>query len=241
MLTDYVTIGNSGLRVSPFCLGAMTFGEDWGWGSSVAESEAIIVALPRARRQFHRHRQRLHQGPLREDHRRLHRPRRRQARPRRHRHQVLRQPVSRRSQRRRRRPQDDRRLVRAVAAPPADRLHRSLLDALLGSPHADRRDDARARRSRRGRQGALHRLLGHAGVEGRAGADDRALPRLGAAGRAADRVLAARAHRRRRADPDGAGAGPRRHAVVAAEERRALGQVHARQRRARSRPIAASG
>jgi aryl-alcohol dehydrogenase-like predicted oxidoreductase len=31
------------LRVSPFCLGAMTFGEDWGWGSSVAESGAIIA------------------------------------------------------------------------------------------------------------------------------------------------------------------------------------------------------
>src|SRR4051812_50135675 len=44
-LTDYVTIGHSGLRVSPFCLGAMTFGEDWGWGSSVAESEAIISAF----------------------------------------------------------------------------------------------------------------------------------------------------------------------------------------------------
>jgi aryl-alcohol dehydrogenase-like predicted oxidoreductase len=42
-LNDYITIGNSGLRVSPFCLGAMTFGEDWGWGSSVAESEAIIA------------------------------------------------------------------------------------------------------------------------------------------------------------------------------------------------------
>jgi aryl-alcohol dehydrogenase-like predicted oxidoreductase len=41
-LNDYLTIGKSGLRVSPFCLGAMTFGEDWGWGSSVAESEAII-------------------------------------------------------------------------------------------------------------------------------------------------------------------------------------------------------
>src|SRR5260221_2595211 len=41
-LNDYVTIGHSGLRVSPFCLGAMTFGEDWGWGSSVAESESII-------------------------------------------------------------------------------------------------------------------------------------------------------------------------------------------------------
>ena len=41
-LNHFVTIGNSGLRVSPFCLGAMTFGEDWGWGSSVAESETII-------------------------------------------------------------------------------------------------------------------------------------------------------------------------------------------------------
>jgi aryl-alcohol dehydrogenase-like predicted oxidoreductase len=42
-LTDYVTIGHSGLRVSPFCLGAMTFGEDWGWGSSAAESGAIMA------------------------------------------------------------------------------------------------------------------------------------------------------------------------------------------------------
>ena len=42
-LTDYITLGHSGLRVSPFCLGAMTFGEDWAWGSSVAESEAILA------------------------------------------------------------------------------------------------------------------------------------------------------------------------------------------------------
>lgn len=42
-LNDYVTLGRSGLRVSPFCLGAMTFGEDWGWGSGVAESEAILA------------------------------------------------------------------------------------------------------------------------------------------------------------------------------------------------------
>jgi len=41
-LTDYVTLGRSGLRVSPFCLGAMTFGEDWGWGSSPAESASIL-------------------------------------------------------------------------------------------------------------------------------------------------------------------------------------------------------
>jgi aryl-alcohol dehydrogenase-like predicted oxidoreductase len=41
-LNDYVTLGHSGLRVSPLCLGTMTFGEEWGWGSSVAESEAIL-------------------------------------------------------------------------------------------------------------------------------------------------------------------------------------------------------
>lgn len=41
-LDSYVTLGRSGLRVSPLCLGTMTFGEDWGWGSSVAESEALL-------------------------------------------------------------------------------------------------------------------------------------------------------------------------------------------------------
>jgi aryl-alcohol dehydrogenase-like predicted oxidoreductase len=41
-LDSYVTLGSSGLRVSPFCLGTMTFGEDWGWGTSSAESEAIL-------------------------------------------------------------------------------------------------------------------------------------------------------------------------------------------------------
>jgi aryl-alcohol dehydrogenase-like predicted oxidoreductase len=41
-LDHYVTLGRSGLRVSPLCLGAMTFGEDLGWGSSVEESQQII-------------------------------------------------------------------------------------------------------------------------------------------------------------------------------------------------------
>ena len=41
-LNDYLTLGNSGLRVSPFCLGTMTFGEEWKWGSPVAEAEAIM-------------------------------------------------------------------------------------------------------------------------------------------------------------------------------------------------------
>jgi aryl-alcohol dehydrogenase-like predicted oxidoreductase len=43
-LDQYVTLGRSGLRVSPFALGAMTFGEDPpGAGSSVAESEKILA------------------------------------------------------------------------------------------------------------------------------------------------------------------------------------------------------
>ncbi len=41
-LDHYVTLGRSGLRVSPLCMGAMTFGEDLGWGSSVEESQEII-------------------------------------------------------------------------------------------------------------------------------------------------------------------------------------------------------
>ena len=41
-LDHYITLGCSGLRVSPFCLGAMTFGEDFGWGASVKESQAIL-------------------------------------------------------------------------------------------------------------------------------------------------------------------------------------------------------
>lgn len=42
-LTSYVTLGRSGLRVSPLCLGAMTFGQDVpGFGISVEDSEAIL-------------------------------------------------------------------------------------------------------------------------------------------------------------------------------------------------------
>jgi aryl-alcohol dehydrogenase-like predicted oxidoreductase len=41
-LDHYVTLGRSGLRVSPLCLGAMTFGEDLGWGTGVEESQQII-------------------------------------------------------------------------------------------------------------------------------------------------------------------------------------------------------
>jgi len=41
-LDSYRTLGRSGLRVSPFALGAMNFGEEGGWGAGVEESEKIL-------------------------------------------------------------------------------------------------------------------------------------------------------------------------------------------------------
>ena len=41
-LTEYITLGRSGLRVSPFCLGGMTFGKDLGWGSDIPEAESVL-------------------------------------------------------------------------------------------------------------------------------------------------------------------------------------------------------
>src|SRR3954466_15774215 len=43
-LNSYATLGRSGLRISPFTLGTMTFGEDHGWGSSPADSKSIMGA-----------------------------------------------------------------------------------------------------------------------------------------------------------------------------------------------------
>ena len=37
----YRLLGNCGLKVSELCLGTMTFGEEWGWGSSQEESRRI--------------------------------------------------------------------------------------------------------------------------------------------------------------------------------------------------------
>jgi len=41
-LDRYLTLGRSGLRISPLCLGTMTFGEEWGWGASEVDSLAIL-------------------------------------------------------------------------------------------------------------------------------------------------------------------------------------------------------
>jgi aryl-alcohol dehydrogenase-like predicted oxidoreductase len=41
----YKLLGRSGLRVSEICLGTMTFGESWGWGSSKEDSRRIYDAF----------------------------------------------------------------------------------------------------------------------------------------------------------------------------------------------------
>lgn len=41
-LNDYTTLGRSGLRVSPLCLGTMTFGTEWGWGAEEDVSRSLF-------------------------------------------------------------------------------------------------------------------------------------------------------------------------------------------------------
>jgi aryl-alcohol dehydrogenase-like predicted oxidoreductase len=41
-LKDYTTLGRSGLRLSPLCLGTMTFGTQWGWGSEESTARTIF-------------------------------------------------------------------------------------------------------------------------------------------------------------------------------------------------------
>ncbi len=43
-LDRYRLLGRSGLRVSPLCLGTMTFGTEWGWGADRETSRAIFNA-----------------------------------------------------------------------------------------------------------------------------------------------------------------------------------------------------
>jgi aryl-alcohol dehydrogenase-like predicted oxidoreductase len=42
MAMRYRLLGSTGLRVSELCLGAMTFGEDWGWGASAEDSRKLF-------------------------------------------------------------------------------------------------------------------------------------------------------------------------------------------------------
>jgi aryl-alcohol dehydrogenase-like predicted oxidoreductase len=42
---QYTFLGTTGLRVSELCLGAMTFGDDWGWGADEDTSRAVFDAF----------------------------------------------------------------------------------------------------------------------------------------------------------------------------------------------------
>jgi aryl-alcohol dehydrogenase-like predicted oxidoreductase len=41
-VNEYSTLGRSGLRVSPLCLGTMTFGTEWGWGAEESVSRSLF-------------------------------------------------------------------------------------------------------------------------------------------------------------------------------------------------------
>lgn len=41
-MNEYTTLGRSGLRVSPLCLGTMTFGTEWGWGAEEKTSRSLF-------------------------------------------------------------------------------------------------------------------------------------------------------------------------------------------------------
>ena len=179
-LTDYVTIGDSGLRVSPFCLGAMTFGEDWGWGSSVAESEAILSRFLERGGNFIDTANVYTKG---------------------HSEKIIGDFIGRDAGKRDRvviatkffgnlYPGDPngggagRKTIVASCEQSLRRLQTDYIDLYwmhCWDRHTPIEETMRALDDLvRGRQGALHRLLGHAGVEGRAGAD---ASRSSAAGR----------------------------------------------------------
>ena len=230
-LDHYTTLGRSGLRVSPLCLGAMTFGEDLGWGTSVEESQQIIDRYIELGGNFidtANFYTRSHSEKILGDHIGRHAARRDRL--------VLATKFSGNLY-----PGDpngggsgrksiDQRL-RKLPAAVADRLHRPVLAAHLGRQHPHRGDDGRPRRPRRGRQGALHRCVRHAGVEDRGSQLDCPLSRLVQLHRPAGRVLVARTLHRTGTGSDGERIRPRHHALVAAEERCAQRQVHPRQQR----------
>ena len=41
-MNEYTTLGRSGLRVSRLCLGTMTFGTEWGWGTEEDASRQLL-------------------------------------------------------------------------------------------------------------------------------------------------------------------------------------------------------
>ena len=62
-LNDYVTLGRSGLRVSPLCLGTMTFGTEWGWGAEEKTAREVFDRYLDAGGNFIDTAEPLHRGP----------------------------------------------------------------------------------------------------------------------------------------------------------------------------------
>ena len=165
-LDDYRLLGRSGVRISPICLGTMTFGEDWGWGSAKDEARKMYDAFREAGGNFidtanlyTNGTSEALLGEFMQGHRQS---------------VVLATKYSNAA------PGTDpnaagnqrKNMVQAVEAS-LKRLrtdyHRPLLGAHLGPDHAGRRGDARTRRSGSRRQDSLHRHLGCSGLVDRAG------------------------------------------------------------------------
>ena len=49
---EHRNLGRSGLKVSTLCLGAMTFGEDLGWGASVGGMAGAAIGAGNRERKF---------------------------------------------------------------------------------------------------------------------------------------------------------------------------------------------
>ena len=129
-LDSYVTLGRSGLRVSPFCLGHHDLRRRLGLGQQPPPSPR-----PSSREYLDRGGNFIdtaniytngHSEKIIGDFFAARKGRRDRTVIA---HEVLLQPACRRPERRRCRTQGDRRAMRGVAAPAADRLYRSLLDA----------------------------------------------------------------------------------------------------------------
>ena len=150
----YKLLGKSGLRVSELCLGTMTFGEDWGWGSSREESRKVYDAFLEAGGNFidtanvytngtsERFLGEFMQG---------------------HREQFVLAtkytltPPRQRPQRGRQPPQEHGAGGRGQPEAAQDRLHRPVLAAHLGPDHARRRSHAGLRRPGAAGQNPLRR------------------------------------------------------------------------------------
>ena len=197
-LDHYVTLGRSGLRVSPFALGAMTFGQDpGGAGSSVEESEAILTLYLERGGNFVDTANFYTNG---------------------HSERILGDYFAKRSGLRDRvvlaskfftnmHPGDPngggagRSSIIAQLDETLRRLQTDHLDLYwlpqLGPPYADRRDHGCPRRSGACGQGPLPRVLQYPGLGDRAGANPRDAAWLDAPDRTPGRVLAAGPHRGR--------------------------------------------